>query len=153
MKKIINTLAILIFCIATYTYYKINLRPQPKSTKLSKIQIAKTKEQLSKGLMFKKELCEKCGMIFELPSPTKASFWMKNTYIPLDIVMIREDGYIDTVHINTTPLNEEKFYLSNNDVKYILEVNSGYTKQNNIKEGDTLDISEILDNTSKFEDN
>ncbi|HEY9580922.1 MAG TPA: DUF192 domain-containing protein [Rhizorhapis sp.] len=58
------------------------------------VEVARTPEEQAKGLMFRKELPAKGGMLFPFDPPQVASFWMKNTVIPLDIIFIRPDGSI-----------------------------------------------------------
>ena len=137
-------------CMATVTDTSINISQPTTTTKntnfskklnLSSVELANTAEKRGIGLMFKRELCKTCSMLFEFDSPEIAIFWMKNTYISLDIIFINEQGLIDNISYNTTPLREDIFYTSKNPVKYILEVNSGYCQANNLKSGDYLDIN------------
>lgn len=67
------------------------------------VEIARTPKEQSKGLMFRKELPPKGGMLFPFDPPQVASFWMKNTVIPLDMIFIRPDGTIAHIAANTEP--------------------------------------------------
>ncbi len=103
------------------------------------IIIAKTSEELSKGLMFIKSMPSDAGMLFVFPRSQKLSFWGENTYIPLDIAFINEKNTIVEVkHI--VPLSK-KPVASNNECKYAIEANYGYFKENKINIGDKIIIS------------
>jgi len=67
------------------------------------VEVAASSLEQVRGLMFRKELADNAGMIFPFPEPRMASFWMKNTVIPLDIVFVRADGTIESIAANTEP--------------------------------------------------
>lgn len=67
------------------------------------VEIAQTEEEQARGLMFRTELAPNKGMIFPFAKDRTASFWMKNTVIPLDIIFVRRDGSIESIAANTTP--------------------------------------------------
>ncbi|MBK5264430.1 MAG: DUF192 domain-containing protein [Alphaproteobacteria bacterium] len=67
------------------------------------IEVARTPQEQGKGLMFRKFLPDDGGMLFPFDPPQIASFWMKNTVIPLDILFIRPDGTISFIAANTEP--------------------------------------------------
>jgi uncharacterized protein len=67
------------------------------------VEIADTPEGQSYGLMYRTELEENRGMLFIFDQERQLSFWMKNTFIPLDIIFIDSDGTINTIHENTKP--------------------------------------------------
>lgn len=116
-----------------------------KELDFTKLEIAETAQQVQIGLMNRKSLCPDCGMLFILPNTTQLPFWMKNTYIPLDMIFISEEGYIVTIHENTEPLNETKMYWPKQPVKYVLEVNAGYSKKHQLKENQYIDIKNLLE--------
>lgn len=71
------------------------------------VEIARTQEEQATGLMNRSQLAPDRGMIFPFAPPRDASFWMKNTLIPLDIIFIRADGTIARIEANTAPLSLE----------------------------------------------
>ena len=75
----------------------------PRASHAFRVEVARTPEQQERGLMFRKSLGPNAGMIFPMSPPRFASFWMKNTLIPLDMVFIRADGSIVRVAANTVP--------------------------------------------------
>ena len=64
------------------------------------------------------------GMLFDFGAEEPASFWMRNTYIPLDMLFIKADGTIDSIAERTTPLSE-KSVPSKGPVRFVLEINGG----------------------------
>lgn len=100
-------------------------------------EVAKTPEQIERGLMFLKEkLGDKRGMLF-LMKPNTHSFWMKNTYISLDVIFLDSDMRVVGFVENTTPLSLES--ISIDDVsKYILEVDGGTVDKYSIKKRDKI---------------
>ncbi|GAB6283666.1 MAG: hypothetical protein STSR0008_24550 [Ignavibacterium sp.] len=101
------------------------------------IEIADTEYDRELGLMFRKEMSDEQGMLFIFPVEDNLSFWMRNTYIPLDMIFIDSQKRIITIHKNTIPLSEDS-YRSSAPAKYVLEVNGGFTDRFNIKEGDFI---------------
>ncbi len=69
------------------------------------VEVARTEAQQAQGLMNRQSLAPDRGMIFPYDPPQPASFWMKNTLIPLDMLFIRADGTIARIEANTTPLS------------------------------------------------
>ena len=67
------------------------------------VEVARTPAEQERGLMFRRSLPAHGGMIFPMDPPRPASFWMKNTLIPLDIIFIRADGTIVRVAANAVP--------------------------------------------------
>jgi uncharacterized protein len=106
-------------------------------TRSYKVEVARTSQEQAQGLMFRKSLDDNAGMIFPFPEPKPASFWMKNTVIPLDIIFIRADGSIESIAANTTPYSETPV-ASGEPVKAVLELRGGLTKELGIKSGDKV---------------
>ena len=69
------------------------------------VELADNDAEREKGLMFRKELPEGSGMLFDFHAEAPVSFWMQNTYIPLDMIFIRGDGRILRIAENTEPLS------------------------------------------------
>ncbi len=96
------------------------------------VYLATSREQQIRGLMHVRQLPEMSGMLFIYPVPTMHSMWMKNTYISLDILFIREDGTIANIEANTEPLSL-KSISSTEAVSYVLELNAGVALKLRIK--------------------
>jgi uncharacterized membrane protein (UPF0127 family) len=101
------------------------------------VEMAVTPDEQSKGLMFRKELPEGQGMLFDFRRDQEATFWMKNTYVPLDMIFIRADGRIHRIAANTTPLSEA-LVSSGGPVRAVLEVVAGTAKKLGIAPGDRV---------------
>jgi uncharacterized membrane protein (UPF0127 family) len=101
------------------------------------VEMAVTPEQQAKGLMFRRELPEGQGMLFDFQKEQPASFWMKNTYISLDMIFIRADGRILRVAENTVP-HSEALVSSGGPVRAVLEVVAGTAKKLGIAAGDRV---------------
>jgi uncharacterized membrane protein (UPF0127 family) len=67
------------------------------------VELARTDAEQARGLMFRTKVAKGTGMLFPMPSPREAGFWMKNTLIPLDMIFIRADGTIARIAANTVP--------------------------------------------------
>jgi len=100
------------------------------------VEIADTSEKRMTGLMYRKSLKKNEGMLFIFSDEEIRSFWMKNTLIPLSIAFIKGDGII--VHIEDMEPQTETTHSSKYPVKYALEVNKGWFKENNITVGDKI---------------
>ena len=90
------------------------------------VYLATSRAQQTRGLMHIRQLPEMSGMLFIYTVPAMRSMWMKNTYISLDILFIREDGTIANIEANTEPLSL-KSISSTEAVSYVLELNAGVT--------------------------
>ena len=101
------------------------------------VEMAITPEEKEHGLMFRKELPAGHGMLFDFQFDQPVAFWMKNTYIPLDMLFIRSDGRILRIAENTEPFSERNI-PSGGPVRAVLEVISGTAKKLGIAPGDRV---------------
>jgi uncharacterized protein len=99
------------------------------------VELAASEEERARGLMHRKELPEGRGMVFDFQQEQDVAFWMKNTYIPLDMIFIRGDGTIRRIAANTEPLSE-RTVPSGGPVRYVLEVIGGTARKLGIEPGD-----------------
>ncbi len=88
------------------------------------IYVAQTESQRNRGLMFVRELPATTGMLFVYAGDRVASMWMKNTFIPLDMLFIRFDGTVSSVIANTEP-QSLKSQSAIEPVTFVLELNAG----------------------------
>jgi uncharacterized membrane protein (UPF0127 family) len=95
------------------------------------IYLAVDVDQQSRGLMFVRKMPEDTGMLFVYELSDKHSMWMKNTYIPLDMVFARADGTVSSVIHDTRPLSHTS-QSSVEPVNYVLELNAGTARRLNI---------------------
>ena len=101
------------------------------------VEVARTPEEQALGLMNRASLAPDRGMIFPLEPARQASFWMKNTLIPLDMIFVRSDGSIANIEANTVPLSLEPVY-SDGEVGAVLELAGGRAAELGIKPGDKV---------------
>ena len=109
------------------------LKNQEKLT----IEIADNEAETTQGLMYRRTMPDSCGMVFIFADSQPRNFWMKNTYLPLDILFLDESKKIVTIQANRTPFSEEQIPSFEN-AKYVLEVNAGYCKRKGIEKGDAV---------------
>ena len=102
------------------------------------VEVARTTEEQAMGLMYRSALAPDRGMIFPFDKPQQASFWMKNTLIPLDMIFIRADGSIANIEANTVPLSLQPVY-SSGEVSAVLELAGGRSAQLGLGPGDKVD--------------
>ena len=91
------------------------------------------------GLMFREEMAADHGMVFDFQAERPVSFWMRNTYISLDMVFIRDGGEVLNVAENTTTLSDESV-PSAGPVRYVLELIAGTADRIGLEPGDTIDL-------------
>jgi uncharacterized protein len=101
------------------------------------IWLADTPEQQQQGLMWIQQLPRDYGMLFLLPQPRGMSMWMKNTYVPLDMVFFDAKGRILRIHENAVPLSED-IIESGVEVAGVLEILAGEARRRGMQVGDRL---------------
>lgn len=97
-------------------------------------EAALTWEQSRAGLMFRTNMAENAGMIFLMPGPMQASFWMKNCPLPLSIAYIDSDGVIVEIH-DMQPHDTNSVKSASSNIFYALEANQGWFQRHNIEPG------------------
>lgn len=104
------------------------------------IEIADTDKERQKGLMFRDKLDENSGMVFIFEEEKYVSFWMKNTKIPLDMIFVSSNGTITEIKDNIQPCVSDPcdIYTSKYPTKYVIEVNAGFSRKNNIDVNDRI---------------
>lgn len=102
-----------------------------------KVEIAKTEEERVLGLMFRHSIPEDRGMLFIFEKEDFQSFWMKNCFFPLDLIFIDKNGKIVDIKENFQPCKEDPCptYKSKEKALYVLEVQGGFCRKNNITTG------------------
>lgn len=112
------------------------------------IEVAKSYEEKDKGLGGRSSLGKNDGMLFVFDFENIPIFWMKGMLIPLDIIWISDNKVVD-LHKNIqapeveTPLSNLPKYSPKEPVNYVLEVNAGFSDNNNIQIGDSVKLSNI----------
>ncbi len=101
------------------------------------VEVARTREEQARGLMFRDTLASGHGMIFPVDPPRTESFWMKDTLIPLDMLFIRADGSIAQIAAETVPESQAPI-PSGEPVAAVLEIGGGEAAKHGITEGDVV---------------
>jgi hypothetical protein len=101
------------------------------------VEIAADMKSQERGLMFRREMDPDAGMIFVFEAPQLVSFWMKNTFIPLDLMFVRADGTIASIAASAAPLSETSI-PSSEPVRAVIEINGGRAQALGIAPGDRV---------------
>lgn len=101
------------------------------------VEIADTPELRRRGLMFRTKMPRDEGMLFDFKETREVSFWMRNTFIPLDMIFIDEQGTIRHIHKNAIP-QDPTGIPSQHPVRFVLEINGGLAAQYGLKPGDEV---------------
>lgn len=101
------------------------------------VEVVREDKDRNRGLMFRHEMAAGAGMLFDYDPPQQVSFWMKNTFIPLDIIFIGADGRILNIAEKTTPLSLERL-PAEGKARGVLEINGGLSEKLGIQAGDRV---------------
>ena len=102
-----------------------------------RVEVARTVDEQAQGLMFRERLGPNEGMLFPFSPPRPASFWMKNTLIPLDMIFVRPDGTIGRIAVNTVPQSLDPVAYDQ-PAAAVLEIAGGRSVELGIKAGDRV---------------
>ena len=109
----------------------------PKGRAKFMVEIADDDQERAQGLMYRKSLASDRGMLFDFKTERSVSFWMRNTYIPLDMIFIRADGRIRSIARNTTPMSDQGV-PSGGPVRAVLEIPGGRAAELGVLPGDRV---------------
>jgi hypothetical protein len=101
------------------------------------VELAINDEQRARGLMYRKELAQGHGMLFDFQTDQPVSFWMHNTFVPLDMIFIASNGRITHIAENAQP-QSDRLIPSNGPVRAVLEVIAGTVHELGISPGDKV---------------
>ena len=121
------------------------VQPDGSKSPTFRLKVANTEELRSKGLMFVKEMKPQHGMLFVFPTTKLQSFWMKNTFVSLDMMFIDEKlevvGLLKNVPIlNSTPRKVDQ------PSRYVIELNAGSADRYGIREGSRVEFKRAVPN-------
>jgi uncharacterized membrane protein (UPF0127 family) len=131
------TLSLGVFGLATAATVEQVEIVTKKGVQVFQAEIATTDQERMTGLMYRKELPDGRGMLFDFGQEQMVVMWMKNTYVSLDMIFIRGDGRIARIAENTEPMSEAHIYAGS-PVKGVLEVAAGTAKRYGIAPGDKV---------------
>ncbi len=102
-----------------------------------KVEVAATPDQQSHGMMFRTKVPAGTGMIFPMSPPRSAAFWMRNTFVPLDLIFIGSDGRVRNIIADAVP-KSEALLPSVGPVAAVLELAGGEAARIGLKPGDKV---------------
>ncbi|WP_424362360.1 DUF192 domain-containing protein [Methylocystis parvus] len=101
------------------------------------VEVADTPAERAKGLMYRKHMPADQGMLFVFHEETPIMMWMKNTYIPLDMIFVSRHGMVTAIAPDTVPMSEAT--ISSDGPAYgVIELNAGTAGKIGLKPGDTV---------------
>ena len=106
------------------------------------VEIADDDAERAKGLMFRQELADDAGMLFDFGQERETAFWMQNTFIPLDMIFISAAGVVKTIHANARPMDTTSI-PSGAPVRFVLEIPGGRAKEIGLAVGDRLENDRV----------
>ncbi|WIY54078.1 DUF192 domain-containing protein [Devosia sp. YIM 151766] len=109
------------------------------------VEVVDTPESRARGLMYVQELAPDAGMLFDFKGEQRVSFWMRNTFIPLDMIFIAADGTVRNIHVNARP-HDTTSIPSEGPVQYVLEIPGGRSVELNLSAGDIVEHARIKAN-------
>ena len=115
-------------------------------TRTFSVELAKTRPELDRGLMYRRSLPAGRGMLFDFGAVQSVTMWMKNTYVPLDMLFIGPDGRVRRIAANTKPHSTE-LIPGGEGVRYVLEVRAGTARKLGIAVGDRVSHPAIAANS------
>lgn len=145
IKKNREVAVILIIIVVIFFGFKMATKNNSISTvnladKAIFVEIAQTNADKARGLIGHKPLNNFEGMLFVFDAKTNATFWMKDMSFPIDIIWIADNRVIGFIE-NALPDDGQELYHAPAPIDYVLEVQSGYVRNNNIIEGDYLELN------------
>lgn len=130
-----------VLAVASPSARAANFQPLEIVTKsgvhMFSVEMATTEQEKETGLMYRKELADGKGMLFDFTPEQQVSMWMKNTYVSLDMIFIRGDGRILRIAENTEPLST-RIISSGGPARAVLEVVAGTAQKYGIQPGDRV---------------
>lgn len=107
------------------------------------VEVVDTPKSRADGLMFRTELADDAGMLFDFKEERPVSFWMRNTFIPLDMIFVGADGVIKNIHVNARPQDPTSI-PSEGPVQFVLEIPGGRSVELGLKAGDTMEHDRVV---------
>ena len=106
------------------------------------VEVVDTPEGRAQGLMYRTELADDAGMLFDFKEERPVSFWMRNTLIPLDMIFVDAAGVVKTIHVNAIP-HDLTGIPSGVPVQFVLEIPGGRSVEIGLKPGDTMEHDRV----------
>lgn len=147
MKKIYLVFGCIFAIVLFFLFFKrensdlVQITLKGKNSSVSYfVEIADTAEKAEMGLMWRKSMPQNQGMLFIFPYPSIIKMWMKNTYIPLDMIFFNAQNQVICLRENAVPLDDKNIISCPYPASKVLELNAGEIKGKNIQLGDKLSV-------------
>jgi uncharacterized membrane protein (UPF0127 family) len=127
---------------ATFDTESLTIHKADGSKQVFAVEIAADSEQRAQGLMNRKEMAQDKGMLFDFGTTRRVYMWMKDTYLPLDMLFLDQDGAVVSITADTVPLSEA-IIDSHQPVRFVIELNAGAAKKLGIALGDRAESDHI----------
>lgn len=137
-------IAALVMLSATLRRENQTLRATVIGSQSYRLEVASTDEQRTVGLSNRKTLAEDSGMLFLFLDNDKHCFWMKDTYIALDMIWLNAQNAVTNIYENVTPETYPKGFCSNNDGRFGIELPAGSVRESGVQVGHYIDVSGAL---------
>jgi len=121
---------------------RVWLEPPGREPVAVDVEVARTPAETQRGLMFRRKRAPNAGMIFLFARPRQMTFWMRNTYIPLDMVFITSEMRVLGVVENATPETDDAREVEGIS-QYVLEVNAGFAREHGIVAGTPVRFEQV----------
>lgn len=118
------------------------LEPPGREQVTVRVEVARTPAQTQRGLMYRRELDRDAGMLFLFPRARHQTFWMRNTYLPLDMIFITSEMRVLGVVENATPETDDARQVDGIS-QFVLEVNAGFAREHSIGPGTTVRFENV----------
>lgn len=136
--------------VSLFAYASRHKEPYDQIIKVGKkkvyVEIADTDDEQTKGLSNRKNMSENHGMFFVFQNEAQHAFWMKDTYIPLDLIYFSKDMKVTDIKGNFEPCLASycRAFIPRHKALYVLEVNGGFADKYNIAEGTEMKILKTI---------
>ncbi|TCM57278.1 hypothetical protein C8J36_10268 [Rhizobium sp. PP-F2F-G48] len=121
----------------------LTIRTLDGKTHAFTVELAVNSDQRAQGLMYRREMAADHGMLFDFAQTRPVMMWMKNTFLPLDMLFLSKSGKVETVHQNAVP-QSEAIIDSRVPVAYVVELNAGTAKELAITPGAQVNLPATL---------
>lgn len=121
----------------------VTLLPAGRAPVKVRVEVARTPDQRTHGLMFRERLDADAGMIFLFDEDDDHTFWMKNTPLPLDMIFITKDLAVAGIVENAVPFTTETRSCGQRS-RFVLEVNAGFVARHGITAGTRVELAGVL---------
>lgn len=127
---------------ATFATELLTIRKADGTTHVFTVEIAATSQQRAQGLMDRRDMADDSGMLFDFGTTRRVAMWMKNTYLPLDMLFVDDQGAILHIAPDTVPMSEA-IIDSRAPVRFVIELNAGTAGKLGLAIGDRAESPQI----------